>query len=667
LIDPNQDNWRVGNWSAGQTNFVPRWVHAVANGTASTSLIYIYLQSAGDVYLTDINLVAGNAADVGSNTVADGNFESGFPGPWTVSPNLTDSEGSTTVEFDGTPTLHVVSTAAGTTKASAIYEYMSPPLVTNAPYTLSYWYLQSTNGGPLTVRLSGSGIVDTVNPAPQAGGPSALATPGGANSVAATIPAFAPLWINEVEPDNLTGITNSAGQRAPWVEIYNPTTNSLPLTNLFLSDSYTNLADWAFPTNAMISPGQFLVVFADGQTNLSTPAELHTSFVLNPTNGSVALSRFFDGQPQVLDYLNYSGLPPDWSYGSLPNGQSFVRAQFYSPTPGASNAISSTPPASFIAYTAPGSAYFQNFDSLPDPGAASVDSGNPVTIDGVTYSLANPYDFAFTALTNGSIGGLGLPAMQGWFGSSALESRFGASDGDQTAGGQISFGPPDSSNRALGLLATSTTGATAFGAKFINNTGQSLNSITTQATGELWRQSNLPKTLQCFYWIDPTATAAMPSLPSANLPALNVSFPTEASDVGGLAVDGTAPTNQISLSLIDQSITNWPSGAALWLVWQMTDSTGKAQGLAIDNLTFSAAAAASTSNAPSLSLQGSSASPYVISWPSTASGFQLYSTTNLTPPAVWTPVTAAVSQTNGTFYLTILPTNAGQFFRLAAP
>ena len=59
-----------------------------------------------------------------------------------------------------------ISTAAGTTQCSAIWQIISPALTTNATYTLSFWYLQSTNGGPLTIRLSGSGIVATVNPAP---------------------------------------------------------------------------------------------------------------------------------------------------------------------------------------------------------------------------------------------------------------------------------------------------------------------------------------------------------------------------------------------------------------------------------------------------------------------------------------------------------------------
>ena len=71
--------------------------------------------------------------------------------------------------------------------------------------------------------------------------------------------------------------------------------------------------------------------------------------------------------------------------------------------------------------------------------------------------------------------------MAGWYGladpTASVGVRFGANDGDQTTGGQISFGPENGSNRALGLLATSTTGYTAFGAKFINNTGATLHYI----------------------------------------------------------------------------------------------------------------------------------------------------------------------------------------------
>ena len=181
---------------------------------------------------------------------------------------------------------------------------------------------------------------------------------------------------------------------------------------------------------------------------------------------------------------------------------------------------------------------------------------------------------------------MGISALAGWYGSGVPAAQFGATDGDQTTGGDISFGLPSSSNRALGLLATSSTGGTAFGVRFINGTGTTLNQMNLQFTGEVWRQSNLPKTLQFYYFIDPTGTARFPTGATAFLPALNVSFPTVAADSGGVAVDGTSPLNQTNLSVLNQAITNWPPGAALWLVWQMTDSTGKAQGLGIDNLTF---------------------------------------------------------------------------------
>jgi hypothetical protein len=333
-----------------------------------------------------------------------------------------------------------------------------------------------------------------------------------------------------------------------------------------------------------------------------------------------------------------------------------------------------TSPAQIV-YNYAGSVYSQNFDSLPDPGSNSVDSDNPVTIGGVTYFLPNPFGAAFPINSSGestNTGGLGLSTtMPGWYGladpAASVGTRFGATDGDQTTGGQISFGLPNSSNRALGLLATSSTGYTAFGAKFINGTSQTLNSMDLRFTGEIWRQSDTAKTLEFYYFIDPTATNVFSTSTTAFLPALNVSFPTVAADVGGEAVDGTAAINQTNLGVVNQVITNWEPGAALWLVWEMASSAGKSQGLAIDNLGFSATAMAAPTNAPLLSLQGSSAAPFVISWPASATGYQLYTATNLAPPVTWSLVDTPAIQTNGTFYLTILPTNAGQFFRLAAP
>ena len=664
LIDPHQDNWRVGNWAAvlPNTPVTPQWTYVTATGTASSSTLYIYLQSAGDVYVDDLKLVAGNVPEAGANVLSDGDFESGFPGPWTVSANLSGSTLSTTIKHSGNASLHVVSTSAGTTQSSAIWQTSSPALTGGATYTLSFWYLQSTNGGPLTIRLSGSGIVVTVNPAPPAT-VIASVTPGTVNSVASSLTPFPSLWINELQADNLNGITNSAGQRTGWLELYNPSTNVISLNGLYLANNYTSLLQWPFPTNAVINAGQFKIIFADGLTNLSTTNELHANFILPSGTGSLALTRLAtNGRQQVLDYVDYKNINLNDSYGSLPDGQSFNRQEFFQATPGAPNNGTATPPPSFIDYTQSGSIYTQNFDALPNPGSTSVNADNPVTNNGVIYSLANPYDFAFPIIASGKSGGLGISALAGWYGSGVSGSQFGATYGDQTTGGQISFGLPNSSNRALGLLATSSTGGTAFGVRFINGTAMTLNRMNLQFTGEVWRQSNKSKVLQFYYFIDPTGTGTFPGTPTAFLPGLSVSFPTVAADSGGVAVNGTSPLNQTNLSVLNQTITNWPPGAVLWLVWQMTDSTGKAQGLGIDNLSFSADVAPLPPVSLNIQISGTN---LLMSWPGAANRtYQLEYNDDLAYPT-WTPLGSPVKGTGGMLTITNdFGDSPQRFFRL---
>lgn len=173
--------------------------------------------------------------------------------------------------------------------------------------------------------------------------PPASRTPGTLNSVAATLPAFPTLWINEVQAGNLTGITNSAGQRTAWLELHNPGPAAVSLSGLYLANNYANLTNWAFPAGSSINPGEFKVIFADGQTGLSTLSELHTSFAMSVGGGSLAMSRIYNGKLQVLDYLNYTNLVANHSYGSFPDGLSFDRQDFFYVTPGRTNDGTSAP------------------------------------------------------------------------------------------------------------------------------------------------------------------------------------------------------------------------------------------------------------------------------------------------------------------------------------
>jgi hypothetical protein len=134
------------------------------------------------------------------------------------------------------------------------------------------------------------------------------ATPGAANSAVVPLPAYPLVWLNEVLPLNTSGVMDSQNEREPWIELYNSSANPIALDGLYLSDSYINLAKWAFPAGSLLQPGQFKLVFADGESGESTANEWHTNFRLTNGTGSVSLSRASSSAPQIVDYLNFDNL-----------------------------------------------------------------------------------------------------------------------------------------------------------------------------------------------------------------------------------------------------------------------------------------------------------------------------------------------------------------------
>lgn len=394
LIDATQDNRRAANWAAASVEGTgaPRWVQVVAQGTASSSTFYIYLESAGDLYLDDLRIVPGSVPDVGANALRNGDFESPLSGTWVVSPNHAASDLSTTIKRSGNASLHLVASSGGSTRASSIYQELSPALASGQPYTLSFWYRQSTNGGPLTLRLSGWGITATIDPAPTVTGPY---SPGTANSVAGGLAPFPTLWLNEVQPLNLTGPLDNAGDREPWIELFNAGTNAVSLAGLYLSNDPTNLLAWPFPPDVTIEAGAFLVVWLDGEPAEAEAANPHAGFRLEPSGGVVTLARAGSGAPEVLDDLPFGPVAADQSLGCLPAGQPIARRLLYRATPGAANSAALPPLPVFInewmaANTSasgvadPADNRFQDWFELYNPGSAPVDLEGWFLSDSVT-------------------------------------------------------------------------------------------------------------------------------------------------------------------------------------------------------------------------------------------------------------------------------------------
>jgi hypothetical protein len=160
-------------------------------------------------------------------------------------------------------------------------------------------------------------------------------TPGAANSVAANLPAFDQFFVNEVLPVNTAGLTDSAGDRDPWMELHNSGSTTISLEGLYLTDTYANLTRWAFPAGTTLAPGEYRVVWLDAETAESIGSELHANFRLN-ASGSIALVRIQNSEAAVVDYINFNAATANVSIGASPNGQVDDRITM-TPTPAAAN------------------------------------------------------------------------------------------------------------------------------------------------------------------------------------------------------------------------------------------------------------------------------------------------------------------------------------------
>lgn len=138
--------------------FVEEWRKVTLTGVVTSSTLYIYLDGEGDVYLDGIRLVAGTSDDgTKPNLIRNGDFDVALGNEWAFASNVNTSARSAQVAKTGNASLHLVSTAAGSSLSSSLSQVVTPSLVNNGTYTLSYWYYTANTSRQLTVRFSGSG------------------------------------------------------------------------------------------------------------------------------------------------------------------------------------------------------------------------------------------------------------------------------------------------------------------------------------------------------------------------------------------------------------------------------------------------------------------------------------------------------------------------------
>jgi hypothetical protein len=226
--------------------------------------------------------------------------------------------------------------------------------------------------------------------------------------------------------------------------------------------------------------------------------------------------------------------------------------------------------AATVAYS--GGTYSQNFDGLPNDSS-------------VTYTLSGAGPIA---LSDAPINATGLT---GWsiYKSAGTQANleFRVQDGSVSGSGgrgAISFGTGTSTDRALGALPTSADIA-GLGAVITNNTGQTLTQFTLSFTGEQWRRgdANVHDTLTFAYGLASSIDASGLS-PDTNL---DFASPNQDNTTVNVALDGNASANRAAHS---DTVTglSWAPGASMVVRWVGQDLSGQDDGLAIDDVSFSA-------------------------------------------------------------------------------
>lgn len=94
--------------------------------------------------------------------------------------------------------------------------------------------------------------------------------------------------ISEFLTSNSDGLRDSDGESSDWIEIYNPTSQSIDLNGWRLTDSVGDLNEWTFPT-LVLAPNDFVTVFASGKNRAVAGQQLHTNFKLSSNGDYLAL------------------------------------------------------------------------------------------------------------------------------------------------------------------------------------------------------------------------------------------------------------------------------------------------------------------------------------------------------------------------------------------
>lgn len=122
------------------------------------------------------------------------------------------------------------------------------------------------------------------------------------------------LVVNEIMAQNTTTVTDSNGEYEDWFELYNNSSSTLSLDNLYATDTASDLLKWQFPNGITIAPNSYLIVWADQDL---TQSGLHADFKFSAGGENCILS-YPNGT--IIEQINFGAQTADMGYARIPNG-----------------------------------------------------------------------------------------------------------------------------------------------------------------------------------------------------------------------------------------------------------------------------------------------------------------------------------------------------------
>lgn len=194
-------------------------------------------------------------------------------------------------------------------------------------------------------------------------------------------------FVSEIAASNASIWRDGFGDASDWVEIHNPTGESISLRGWHLTDDHNAPGKWQFP-DVMLAPAGHLVVFASGRGGVDPRGNFHTNFRLNAGGEYLALVAP-DLRP-VHELL--PGFPTqyaDITYGFSINGERLVGGYCDDPTPGRPNSTT----RGFVTLNTVQAS--EKSGTFTTPFALELSTGSPTgrihyTLDGTIPTLASP-------------------------------------------------------------------------------------------------------------------------------------------------------------------------------------------------------------------------------------------------------------------------------------